>query len=413
MIKVNEIVEKVSWVATVFLLSSITIFESYTWGKYILILTSMIIFLLDIWGTRGRYYLSLNKYFYFILTLIIYSFMGIIWGINGSDCLTKAYTYLQILICMMILYQHFNHDNGVKQLLSIVKWSSYIISIYSIMYYGLDFIIKMITSGVRLENSYTNINTIGMFAAIGIIIQLDEMKKNHKFYVSTVFCVPAFMMVIATQSRKALLILIIGSVMVLIFRSVKKGRALLNILKIIIIICGIFVVLKYASGLTIFSGINKRMNYIVAMFTGTGEIGQSALTRNKLINLGMEIFRKNPLVGVGMGCPRIIAKQVLNFDAYLHNNFIELLAAGGIIGFALYYIESYIYLFIEFYKLRNYKDENFIICVILSIILLFRDYAMVSMYSKITFVYFLIFFLEIEKTKDRKRSYKGVKKNES
>ena len=54
------------------------------------------------------------------------------------------------------------------------------------------------------------------------------------------------MMVIATQSRKALLILIIGSVMVLIFRSVKKGRALLNILKIIIIICGIFVVLKYA-----------------------------------------------------------------------------------------------------------------------------------------------------------------------
>ena len=132
------------------------------------------------------------------------------------------------------------------------------------MYYGLDFIIKMITSGVRLENSYTNINTIGMFAAIGIIIQLDEMKKNHKFYVSTVFCVPAFMMVIATQSRKALLILIIGSVMVLIFRSVKKGRALLNILKIIIIICGIFVVLKYASGLTIFSGINKRMNYIVA-----------------------------------------------------------------------------------------------------------------------------------------------------
>ena len=127
----------------------------------------------------------------------------------------------------------------------------------------------------------------------------------------------------------------------------------------------------------------------------------------------MEIFRKNPLVGVGMGCPRIIAKQVLNFDAYLHNNFIELLAAGGIIGFALYYIESYIYLFIEFYKLRNYKDENFIICVILSIILLFRDYAMVSMYSKITFVYFLIFFLEIEKTKDRKRSYKGVKKNES
>lgn len=30
--------DRLVWIATVFLFSSITIFESYTWGKYILIL---------------------------------------------------------------------------------------------------------------------------------------------------------------------------------------------------------------------------------------------------------------------------------------------------------------------------------------------------------------------------------------
>ena len=151
--------------------------------------------------------------------------------------------------------------------------------------------------------------------------------------------------------------------------------------------------------------------YIVAAFTGNGTVGASFSTRQKLIELGWSIFKEHPLVGIGIGCPHVIANQVLNFDAYLHNGFVEILAGGGIIGFILYY-SSYVYIFYNLFKYRNYKDESYVLCVILALIFLFRDYAMVSMYSKITYFYFLIFFIYIQILKRRKRDYYLAQKKE-
>lgn len=128
------------------------------------------------------------------------------------------------------------------------------------------------------------------------------------------------------------------------------------------------------------------------------------MMRQKLINLGVQIFKKNPLFGIGIGCPHIIAKQKIGYDSYLHNGFIECLAGGGIIGFIIYYF-LYAYLLFKLYKNRRYKDNLYSICLILILIFLFRDYAMVSMYSKVTYFYFMIFFFEVEMIDKRKKEY--------
>lgn len=397
-----KISDKLVWIATVFLFSSITIFESYTWGKYILILACLFIFFIDILEGKGKYHYTINSYHYFLCILIIYTFLSSIWGISAQNSLTKTSTYIQILICMSIVYNHFNKYDGVTQLIEIVKWSSYVISIYSIIYYGFDFVISMITSGVRLENSYSNINTIGMLAAFGIIIQIDDILSKKRIGLETIFCVPAFIMVIATQSRKALLIMIIGILLVYISRNLSSKKIIKNIIKVIIVLIIAYITLKFLSKFEIFSGINQRMGYLVAMFTGEGEIGRSALLRQRLIDLGVEIFKKHPILGIGIGCPHIIANQVLNFDAYLHNGFVEMLSGGGIVGFLLYY-GAYIYLLLQFWKMRKTKNTIYSLCVILVIICLFRDYAMVSMYDKNMYFYFMIFFME---TIELKRKYR-------
>lgn len=99
------------------------------------------------------------------------------------------------------------------------------------------------------------------------------------------------MMAIATQSRKALLMMVIGILLVLISRNLSSGKLVRNIIKIIIIIVIALLVLKTLSGMEIFSGINQRMEYLVAMFTGKGEIGNSAMLRQQLIDLGIEMFK--------------------------------------------------------------------------------------------------------------------------
>lgn len=392
--------DKLVWISCVFLFSSITIFESYTWGKYVLMIACALIFGIDALAQKGKYNYCISGFHKFMMALIVFTFLSSIWGISASDSMTKTFTFIQILVCMTIVYNHYFVIDDVSQLISIVKWSGYVISLYSICYYGLDFIMSMMTSGVRIDNAYTNINTIGMISAIAIIIQVDEIIRTHRVKVSMIFVVPAFIMVIATQSRKALLILIIGIMLSLIMRNLTNGKMIWNIIKIIIILVVSMLLLKYLSSFEIFAGINERMNYLVAMFTGEGEVGNSALMRQALISLGVRVFMAHPLLGIGIGCPHIIAGQQLNFDAYLHNGFVEVLAGGGIIGFILYY-GVYAYLLWNMYKYRKYADENSILVCILVFIFLFRDYAMVSIYDKGTYFYFLIFFIALENMKKR------------
>lgn len=402
--KEYKVLNKIVWVLTLLLFSSITIFESYTWGKYVLIFVCFLILLVDLIIKRGKYPIYLGKYHLFFSVLIIYTFCSSLWAINPSDPLTKTFTFIQILFCMSIVYNHFYKFENINQLLSILKWASYIISIYSLVYYGYDFIVSMMKSGVRIDNTYTNINIIGMYAAIGIVIQIDEIVRNKRFKISSIFCIPSFIMVIATQSRKALLMLIIGILLDLIIHNLQNKKFITNLIKIAVIILSAVFILSFLSNFEIFDGINSRMDYLVSMFTGKGDIGASARTRKNMIELGIQIFKENPIFGIGVGCPHVVAADAINFDAYLHNGFVEMLAGGGIVGFVIYY-GSYLYLILNYLKFKNFQDETYKICVVLLVLFLFRDYALVSTYDKATYFYFLIFFMELNSLKRKKLTY--------
>lgn len=398
---INDKIEKLMWILTVALLSSITIFETYTWGRYVLMLAITAFLCLDLFLQRGKYRVYFHVFHIFMLTLISYTALSILWAIDIDDPITKSLTFTQIFICMWVLYNHYVRKNSIDELLSAVKWTGYIISVYSLYYYGFSNVLSMMNSGIRLDNDYANVNTIGMSAAYSIIIQIDEFLRSKKISWESLFCIPAFIMVIATQSRKALLILLISIAMLLILRNYNPRKIFINIIKIVIALFAFGIMLRYLSDFEIFAGINHRMEYLVAMFTGEGQIGASAMIRQKMIELGLEQFWQSPFFGIGIGCPHIIANQYLRFDAYLHNGFVEMLAAGGIIGFFIYY-GAFVYLFLKMYKMKTIEDKNKILCFVLLVTLFFREYAMVSLYSKSTYFYFMIFFLFINFLQKRK-----------
>ncbi len=400
---INDKIEKLMWILTVALLSSITIFETYTWGRYVLILAITAFLCLDLFLQRGKYRVYFHVFHIFMLTLILYTALSILWAIDIDDPITKSLTFTQIFICMWVLYNYYIRKNSIDELLSAVKWTGYIISVYSLYYYGFSNVLSMMNSGIRLDNDYANVNTIGMSAAYSIIIQIDEFLRSKKISWKSLFCIPAFIMVIATQSRKALLILLISIAMLLILRNYNPRKVFINIIRMVASLIIFIGMLRFLSDLEMFSGINHRMEYLVAMFTGEGQIGSSAMIRQKMIELGLEQFWQSPFFGIGIGCPHIIANQYLRFDAYLHNGFVEMLAAGGIIGFFIYY-GAFIYLFLKMYKMKTIEDNNKILCFVLLITLFFREYAMVSLYSKSTYFYFMIFFLFIIFCKKKKTS---------
>ena len=360
-------------------------------------------FCLDLFLQRGKYRVYFHVFHVFMLTLISYTALSILWAIDIDDPITKSLTFTQIFICMWVLYNYYVRKNSIDELLSAVKWTGYIISVYSLYYYGLSNVLSMMNSGIRLDNDYANVNIIGMSAAYSIIIQIDEFLRSKKFYWESLFCIPAFIMVIATQSRKALLILLISIAMLLILRNYNPRKVFINIIRMLVSLIIFVVILRYLSDFEIFAGINHRMEYLVAMFTGEGQIGASAMIRQKMIELGLEQFWQLPIFGIGIGCPHIIAYQHLRLDAYLHNGFVEMLAAGGIVGFLIYY-GAFIYLFYKQYKMRHIKYENSVLCFVLLLTFFFREYAMVSVYDKDTYFYLMMFFVFINKMKELKNA---------
>lgn len=398
---INDKIEKLMWILTVALLSSITIFSNDTWGRYVLMFATTTFFCLDLFLQRGKYRVCFHVFHVFMLTLISYTALSILWAIDIDDPITKSLTFTQIFICMWVLYNYYVRKNSIDELLSAVKWTGYIISVYSLYYYGFSNVLSMMNSGIRLDNDYANVNTIGMSAAYSIIIQIDEFLRNKKISWASLFCIPAFIMVIATQSRKALLILLISIAMLLILRNYNPRKVFINIIRMVASLIIFIGMLRFLSDLEMFAGINHRMEYLVAMLTGEGQIGASAMIRQKMIELGLQQFWQSPFFGIGIGCPHIIANQYLRFDAYLHNGFVEMLAAGGIIGFFIYY-GAFVYLFLKMYKMKTIEDKNKILCFVLLVTLFFREYAMVSLYSKSTYFYFMIFFLFINFLQKRK-----------
>lgn len=398
---INDKIEKLMWILTVALLSSITIFSNDTWGRYVLMFATTTFFCLDLFLQRGKYRVYFHAFHVFMLALISYTALSILWAIDIDDPITKSLTFTQIFICMWVLYNYYVRKNSIDELLSAVKWTGYIISVYSLYYYGFSNVLSMMNSGIRLDNDYANVNAIGMCAAYSIIIQVDKFLRNKRFSWESLLCIPAFIMVIATQSRKALLILLISIAMLLILKNYNPKKMFINIIRMVVSLIIFVIMLRYLSDFEIFAGINHRMEYLVAMFTGEGQIGASAMMRQKMIELGLEQFWQSPIFGIGIGCPHVIANQYLRFDAYLHNGFVEMLAAGGIIGFFIYY-GAFVYLFFKMYKMRTIEDKNKILCFVLLVTLFFREYAMVSLYSKSTYFYFIIFSLFINLLQKRK-----------
>lgn len=399
--------DKLVTLLTVFLFASFFLFESFTWGKYVLLATAGCILFISIIKQKGIIYFKIDLWHKYILAIAIFSLMSAVWGISSSDSIQKFITTMQILIILSVIYISFQDKDNVERLINIIKWGGYTVGIVSFGFYGLDFIILMLKTGIRLENGFSNVNSIGILCAFSIIIELYEMLYYKRLKFSVIFCIPSIVLLLATQSRKAFVLLIIG--LLLVFLATRKDkRNKVRTFFYFLIILTIFCLFAFLlSKLSVFSGINARLGYLLDTIHGEGKVGSSAVLRSQMIEVGWNCFKRHPFIGVGYGCPHVVNMQEINFDAYLHNNYIELLAGGGLVGFFIFY-SFYYSLFRRIFNYRNIEHFGTSICLIFMVLLLIADFGMVTCYSKETYFYFMVFFLftkELKKLSFKKQNY--------
>ena len=385
----------------VFLFAVFILFEGYAWGKYAFLAASFAIYILGLLERNGKVVFRLDAYVILNVVFIFYVFLTALWAKSPDSTITMTRTLIRTFLCAYIVYLYFVKEEDVSRLLRILMWAGYIVAIYALMFYGVDELMKAGSdSSLRVENAFANVNSIAMCCALSCMIQANEfMEKRNRW--TCVFLIPVLIVIGATQSRKALLFLIVGVFSSFIVKN--QNESIGKKIGKIIVGCIVTIFLVYALlQLDIFSGVKERIESMFNAFFGGGDSDGSALTRKKMIEIGWEEFLKHPIGGIGISNSYFITLQYLGRETYLHNNFVELLSCGGIFAFTFYYA-IYVYLFYNLWKYRKADKKQAMFFAIWLLIMLALDYGNVSYYSKDQNYYLMIHFVNIENLKRKAR----------
>lgn len=384
-------------ILAVFLFAVFILFEGYAWGKYAFLAVSLTIYILGLLERNDKIFFRLDAYVFLNFIFIVYVFLTAIWAKSPDSTIIMTRTLIRTFLCAYIVYLYFVEEEDVSRLLRILMWAGYIVAIYSLMFYGVDKLLKAGTdSSLRTGNEFANVNSIAICCALSVMIQANEVFEKRNRW-TCVFLIPTIIVIGATQSKKALIFLIIGVFSAFIVKN-QNESSIKKVFKTILGCIIAFVLIYYLLQLDIFSGIKERMETMFNSFSGKGKVDRSTLEREQLIEAGWKEFIEHPIGGIGISNSYFITLQFLGKKTYLHNNFVELLSCGGIFAFVFYYA-MYAYLFYNLWKYRKADKKQAMFFVIWLLIMLALDYGNVSYYSKDQNYYLMIHFVNVENLK--------------
>jgi O-antigen ligase len=338
-----------------------------------------------------------------MIIFIAFCYISSLWAIRLSLAIDKGTSILKNSICIWLMYLYYQKQSDVKHFFKVIMYGGYGVILLSVFFLGLSTVIKLITSSARLGNDFLNANTLGMLAAFTVTINIYFVLYYNEQKKSLPLVVVSIIVLAAAGSRKSMIELVLGVVLISIMKNYSRKRLITSVVKIIGTLAMLLIIGYFLSSLEMFSFINTRLHNMINQITGSGTTDYSVRSRALLNSLGIELFKEHPMVGLGMDCARIPAKQLTGKDWYLHNNFLEMLADGGIIGFTLFY-SVYMLIIVRFVKYKEYRDAEYDICFLLTIIHMILGAAYVSYYDRETYFYLMLFFLETEILKQRRES---------
>lgn len=347
---------------------------------------------------------SFTALHFFILLFGIYSMLTSLWAISMNTALARGGTIISMFIFLMLLYPAYSEYCDVEKLVNALKWSGYIVILGAFIYYGPFEIMTIVKTGDRISNDYLNSNTLGLVTATSMLIEIYHYLKEKRLKWTIFLLIPSSIVLLGSGSKKAIFFLAMGIAIVIL--SIDRKESWKNKLKKIIALLLFFLIAFYfIMTLDIFDSISTRIEAMIHVLMGQREGEFSTNIRIDLIKIGWEQFEKTPLLGIGIDNTRFLSLEQLGYDYYLHNNYIEMLAGEGLIGFVLYYM-PYVYIGYNYFKYRKNGDKTFSIIIALFVLQLIMDMGQVSYYSKETYFNLLIFYIYMRRIKTE-----GNKKN--
>lgn len=392
MINTKRLCDKVIWLLSLLWIVAVYLFAQEMWGRYYYLVASVAVFVLTAVKGHGKIYVGIKSYHLYMIGFAVFCGLSAVWAREPAEAISKCQTIILIVVCCSMMYPFYEEQKSVEQLVTMLMWAGYIVALYSIRIFGLSTLLAATVSrNTRMVFEYNNSNTIGMICSLSIVIQVYKIIYGERSLWSLLM-IPAIVVVAASQSRKALILMPVGIMMVVLLKNANNKNVVKGFAKTVLFIAVFVVAIIVLSQLSIFNGMNERMQRMFASFTGNGIVDNSSIAREEMREAGIVQFLKTPLVGIGIGGSGSITELAVGRRTYLHNNYVELLACGGILGTLIYYV-PYVSCLGVFCRKKNLCNRQTVICITIMFVLLVMDYGLVSYYDKLQYFYMMMFFI--------------------
>ena len=304
-----------------------------------------------------------------LIIFSLYSFLSLLWSHYQDVAMRQFVTQIQLYILCFFSYVLMRERGNTEDYINAMYVSGFVMIIWALYKYGgLSSYLLVMQTGTRLGGEIANENTYGLVFSNAAFSALyyAVLKGKRVHYLSLI---PFVFFGLSSGSKKALLMIVVA---VLGLTITKYG--LKRVYKTILAAVAVFVVAWFVISLPIFSTINERMISFLS-----GEKNVSDLTRERMIEFGLELFKQHPFFGYGLS-----NYGVYYGGTYSHNNFVEVVVSLGLFGFILYYLMYGIpiaTLLHKWFKARRLESENIMLLLLLVVDLVF-GYGMVQFYGK-------------------------------
>lgn len=360
-------------------------------GKYGMIIQNSVVWITIFLGIicyLCKKNLFVNKYLLLYMGYIFFSIVSILWSIKLGGAYIRIMNMIQVCLFCIVLISSCKDKFDMMKYLDMYMMGVVIVSIYCL--------IKDISSikvWARLGKNEFEISgqnqiyysCILIYSTMYAIYKAFNNKKHRLLYM--IIAIFLYFCGLLTAIRKCL---IVPGLFLIIYTIIANKN---NLLKLIIytIISVAIVVIAYMM-IRYFPSMSYRINGLISDLHNNTEYlsyGNSFSTRGWLRELAIELFIAHPIIGVGVGQFKYYA-FIEGVNLYAHNNYLEILANTGIVGFLIYY-SSYFIIFKQ--CIKSFKQEkmqvneiNFIFAFFISTLIM--EYSQVEYYQ----LFFIVFF---------------------
>lgn len=341
-----------------------------------------------------------SLYHGFELLFVVYIWMQCLLGIAANQDATSdmSVTMSYCLLYSIAVYNYFMSDSQeLEEKIQVYGNASLIGFILVLLLYGHTFLAHgrltcgLISIGGLVLLGGSSAVTIAMQALLpAFFINLVPPKNDSR--ISLVYTLFFAFISVLTGTRKVLLLFVF--VFAVEREMLKPGKHNWRVLKIVSIVT-ISLVATYVLLMNVpflYHVLGSRIESAITFYSlGVGG-DSSIIVRSRMVDSALNLYNQRNLFGWGMDYFKYSSFSELGY--YSHNNFLELLSGGGIVGFILYYIK-YVYLLLGMLKLsRSQKDKacqyTWLSCVLFLVLMTIIEYWQVTYFYRFIMIYQII-----------------------